>query len=328
MERAVVERRNPQASCLRDLFGVQWDYLARLIEDYNKRKLASRASREEERQAIETLVEGTNPRLRLLPRFHERLRKSTRMILDYVSGMVQQLPPVIAVSRDRYQHDPQVCAFFVNTDHVREVFSQSNDIQDYFSDPSNDEESHVFAAMFMNKMEKEVLGTGTMGTHMTRDVRKSMVSFNSHKLRRASNSEQQARVALECYLFESIVDYINYRLASLGVTPAGDNGPMTDAPKKRTTGPNMRIPSTYLRELCGTVMQPEKLLRLESSLIRLNRIGERVAEDSSQLASDILLQEISVGQHFHNVVALVSYPRDELISRAELLRRACNSLRI
>ncbi len=317
-----IERRKASAIGLRQLFHKQLDHLSSLLE----RRLAERETARHrafvEEGAVEVVVDGTNSLLRVVSGYKARLRKSVRKMLTHIDGLVLQLPEPIEVSGKHFLHDPRVNAFFVNVDAVRNIFSCSHDLQTFFSDPLFNSRSHVFAVMFMNMVEKEVLGTAMVGGMMRQDVRKTTISFTDHKIMQPSETEAQVRESLERFLFESVVEYVNYRLARLGVGEVG-GGPCADlAQSNGGEPPNMKDPEVYLQYLCKALESPRELLQLEASTIRVNRIGEKVADDSRQVANDLSLNEIRLGRHGHEVVALVTFPRDEMISRDELLRRA------
>ena len=177
-----IERRKTSAQSLRQLFQSQWSYLNSLLQRRFADRKAARHQDLTEQSAAETVVDGTNARLRLVSGYKSRLRKSVRGLLEHVDGLVAQLPAPIDVGGGRFLHDPCVNAFFVNQDTIRDTFSQSYDLQSFFSNPMFNSHSHAFAVMFMNKVEKEVLGAAMVDGTARQDVRKTTVSFTDHKI--------------------------------------------------------------------------------------------------------------------------------------------------
>jgi hypothetical protein len=322
-----IERRNNSAGVLRQLFAEQWDYLSGLLERQLAKRQDSRQKALLENGAVDVLVDGTNSRLRLLSGYKNRLRKSVRQLLDYVEQLVAQIPPPLEVSGARFLQDSRVNAFFVNRDSIRDIFSQSHALQAFFAEPLFTGCSHAYAIMFMVKLEKEVLGAAMEGNQLRRDVRKTTVSFTDHKIREPKDTEAQVRQALERFLFESLVEYVNYQLARLRTGTIGGRGPCAEMARSLGDGPpNLKDPEVYMQYLCKALDAHTQLLRLETDTIRINRIGEKVAADSGQVAHDLDLHAIRLGHHGHQVVTLVTYPRDELVHRDELLRRASVAL--
>ncbi len=324
-----VERRRESAAGLRRLFQTHWDHLTLLIEQRMAGRESARRRALIDEGAVDTLVDGTNTLLRLVSGYKNRLRKSVHQVLDHVDQLVSRLPPPIEVGSQRFVQDPRVNAFFVNVESIRSIFSQSHELQSYFADPLFSGNTHAYAVMFMTKVEKEVLGSAMVGNILRQDVRKTTVRFTDHKILQPRESEALARQALERFLFESLVNYLNYRLARLGIGEAGGSGPCAELARTSGEGPpNLKDPEIYLQYLCKALDSHRELLRLEASSIRVNRIGEKVADDSRQLAHELNLDEIRLGLHGHEVITLVSYPRNEMIPRDELLRRASAHLMI
>ena len=321
-----IERRNTSAHSLRQLFQNQWEHLNSLLQ----RRLAERRRARHrglvEESAVEAVVDGTNALLRLASGYKSRLRTSVRDLLDHVDELVAELPAPIDVGGDRFAHDPCVNAFFVNVDTIRETFSQSHDLQSFFSDPMFNSRTHAFAVMFMNKVEKEVLGAAMVGDILRHDVRKKTVSFTDHEILQPRESEAQVRESLKRLLFERFVEYVRHCLTQLSTGGTKESGPCSGLAQSPTGEPaNLKDPGVYLHYLTKALDSHRELLRLEASTIRVNRIGELAAAGSAQVTNNLKLLEIRLG-HRAEVLTLVSYPREEMISQDELLRRASASL--
>ena len=71
----------------------------------------------------------------------------------------------------------------------------------------------------------------------------------------------------------------------------------------------------------------EEILRLEANVMRVNRIGNRVTEDSKEAVNEFTLYELGLGDQPSQAIAMVVYPRTEMESRDALLRAAELSLR-
>ena len=61
------------------------------------------------REAIERVVDGTDPRLRAVSHYRRKLRDAVAHSVDYVAQQVATLPPAIEVGRRRFTTDP-ACA--------------------------------------------------------------------------------------------------------------------------------------------------------------------------------------------------------------------------
>jgi hypothetical protein len=281
------ERRRPEAGGLRALFQVQIDHLSALLDQRTARRDEERRRNDRELQAVEALVEGTDSRMRAVNGYRRRLRASVAVLLDYVAGLAERLPAPVAISGERFLPDPLVNAFFVNRQAIRDIFSRSHDLQDFFADPGRQDRSHAWALLFMTMREKETLGLALTGELLSREVRQTNVSFTDHRVIQARASEDEVRSALAQFLFDAYVEYINYRLACLRVGPVGVCAQCAGIERPAgTDAPDLKNPAVYLELLCQVIEQPAELLQLETDLIRINRIGIRVPEQSDEVAED------------------------------------------
>ena len=61
-------------------------------------------------RALERLVEGTDRRLRTVPRYRAALRPAVESSVAYVIGLVEALPSPVALSPRAYREDPRLRA--------------------------------------------------------------------------------------------------------------------------------------------------------------------------------------------------------------------------
>ncbi len=305
-------RRNPETASLRLFFQVQLERITTLVDHYASRRRASLQRDSLEAAAVESVVKGTDSRLRSVSTYRKRLRAGVRALMDNVDHLVDRIPPPIEVNQHSFLHDPRVNAFFVNKASIRGLFSRSPELQDFFSDPGNSGLEHACAILFMARSEKEVFSSGLADGLLVRDVKQTTVSFTDHVISQPRVSESEVRLALRQFLFKRYVEYIDYQLALL------------NAALGRSV---LNSPSIYLDALERALERPEELLRLESTVMRVNRVGMRVTEDSKEAVNEFTLYELGLGEQPNQAIALVVYPRIEMESRDALLRAAELSLR-
>lgn len=303
-----IERRRPEAGSLRQLFQDQWRHICRLAgmsgPDADRPDPAH--------QALDALVTATNPRLKLLSDYRTRLRGGVGMLLAHVSGLVAALPAPVEVDPEHFHAHPGTGAFFVNKHDVRHAFSRSHELQAYFDDPARAAQDAAYAVLFMRKVEKNVLGGEVIGDVMFRDVEKLSIYFTGHLVKLPQPDEPALRSALERYLFERVVDYIKLRIAR---PRNGDPSPSS-----------LQDPERYLDRLVEILGTPMDLLRLETNTMFVDGMGFRVAGPALSAAPEITLHEIELAGRHRQVITLVSYRRDQMHSRAKLLRDASLAL--
>ena len=162
---------------------------------------------------------------------------------------------------------------------------------------------------------------------LCRDVRTTTVSFTGHRVLQPRENEAQVRGALERLLLERIVEHVNGCLARMSLGEVSGAGICAGLSALATgASASLNDPEVYLHHLCKFLDSHRELLKLEASAVRVNRIGEIVPADSKQLANDLQLYEMCLGGDALGALALVTYPREEMLSSDELLRRATAGL--
>lgn len=315
-----VNRRKPEAAGIRALFQVQWDHITSLLDQRLAHREANKRRATREIEAVEAVVNGTDGRMRLVSWYKTRLRRAVQELLSYVEGMVARVPEPIPISRERFFVDPRVSTFFVNRDAIGEVFSRSHELQSFFRNPRFSDVPEVWAILFMNKVEREVLGLGMHGDVLTRDIRQTSISFTNHRIVQPCASEEAVRSALEQVLFDNYVQFVNYRLTRLRAGQT-TNRANPSGEQVGNEAIDLKNPAVYLEELSRILERPDDLLRLDAGVVRMNRVGIKVEEGSSEVAHDIRLYELGYGERGRQVLTLVTYPRSQMLSQEDIWRR-------
>ena len=80
---------------------------------------------------VESVVDGTDSKIRLVPGYKKKLQNVIYPALEFSDDLVNQIPPPIEVSSSTFRSDPYVNAFFTNVADLRSIFRHSSEIQDY-----------------------------------------------------------------------------------------------------------------------------------------------------------------------------------------------------
>lgn len=165
-------------------------------------------------RAIERAVDGTDPRLRALPRYQKPLREAVIHALDHVVRLVEQLPPPAEISRQRYGTDPQLCAFFASVEHMQHVFNTDHALSDFLVGPAGPLSERVVALLLMEKQERRVLGMDLEGEILRRDVPQVTVNFTGHRLLDPTSTEEETRRLLKRRAFDHLLSLALRRIVS------------------------------------------------------------------------------------------------------------------
>lgn len=144
-----------------------------------RRRASPHSSRELEALAQE--ICRLSPRLRLLPRYAQRLAPHLGTALDYVRTLIAGIPAPREASPQAWATDPYVHACFGTPHDVQLIFSRSADLQQFFE--TSPDATEAFAVLGMDMTEKRTLGVGLEGDVMRTDVLQTIVNFSDHQVR-------------------------------------------------------------------------------------------------------------------------------------------------
>lgn len=321
------------------------------LATFAQQHLAEHRQRQERltalREAIEQAVDASEPRIRLVGNYAEKLVDAVETALNYSGSVLQQLPLAVLLGARAWSRDPQVNAFFATVDDVRATLGESPAIHTFFADGGHAE---CFALMLMVKRETETFGAVLSGDVVVRDVRRIMVSFSQHRLFFPAASEAELREELKqrmlVFLATRALERINelrtrrsaleeqrrqlqaqlraLRGHAQGLRPLLSTN---DADERRAAVLEQRLLQTeeelvaarkplgtlddYLEQIRQVLSQPEIYLQVRSLALRLNRLGVRLPPDSPEPGETLSLIEFdSMGEQ--RIGALVRFVREEL----------------
>jgi len=298
-------------------------------------------------QIAELVIDQMSSRLRAIPGTVRRLRGPIAHTLQYIDGLVEVVPGVVRCERSTFAADPRVNAFFVDHSHLQDVFSQSKEVRALFDEHPDLEE--CFGLLCMHGEERTQFGMELMDDVVRKDVMQTTLNFTDHQIFSPGGSEADARCALKCCIFKSLIDYaqkrslqieteayelenrhraLRARLKRLDLHPSGD-GDRGDLLRKlqaveeqlQGQGPRLVSLEDRLRYLIEVLSHPEQVLRGQQRSIFLDRMGvkhDHLDNDTCELP----LSEIQLGSQPARVASLVCFRREELLPQRDFLKEA------
>jgi hypothetical protein len=279
--------------------------------------------------AIEQVVDASEPRIRLIGNYQEKLADPVEAALHHSGRVLQQLPAAVALDGHAWTNDPQVNAFFATASDVQITLSQNAPIQAFFA---GNHEPECFALLLMVKQEAETFGTALDSGMLIREVRQIRVSFSHHHLFFPAASEAELRRELKqrmlVFLATRAQERINelrtgrgaleeqrrqlqaqlraWRMQGQGLRPLLSS---TDTDERRLAELEQRLIRTeeelvaarkqlgtlddYLDQVARVLGQPETYLRVQPLSLRLNRLGLKLTENSPEDGETLALIELA-----------------------------------
>ena len=300
---------------------------------------------------VEHVVDDTDSKIRLVPGYKKKLQHVVLSSLEFADDLVNQIPGAIEVSRHTFSSDPYVNAFFTNVTDLQSVFSHSSEVQDYMEE-LHDDEACCCALLCMHRAEKTVLGIELSGNMMKKDVQQTAVSFSDHRIYSPAPSEPEARQGLKSCLFQGLVTnalerIVQLRLASHRLqsrhqmlharlrhdqqkarelaqdTRAAVNllrrieetRQQLGETEKKMINSSLLTPQVMLEQVIDVFSKPEDFVRMRKLPLRLNKMGIKISNDSTQPANELELTEALIGSESPRVITLARFPRKELLAR-------------
>jgi hypothetical protein len=308
-----LNKRRSEASALRAFFQEHWDHLQHLLATREREKQAKEIDRSAISDAVEAIVDGTDPRLRGLSRYQQSLREGARALLDIVDNMVAEMPPPLRIDRRALITNPHLKTLFPRPDIVQELFSNNRNIHQFIKKRENRDCKLVFLLLFMSFREKTILGSEIRDGQMVRDVLQTTVQFSGHFVTAPSRDEASVRFEMKRVLFESVIDHLKIVIAHI------KHDEMEEERKSKIYNPlaSLKNPEVYLEMLLKQMKLPQSLIRMEENLLRIDRMGIKVIDDEHDAAKEIRLKTLTLGEERPRLVSLVSFPVDELSNSLE-----------
>ncbi len=308
------DRRRHETKGLRELFGSQWRHFLTILESGAGKQGETTQNSALVTDAIETVIDGTDKRIRAIGSYKKRLRDTVRMTLDYIDTAVASIPQAIRVDKDSFSRNPEINAFFVNIDDMRNIFSTSRELQNFFKKTEHASCDEAYAILFVTRNEKTVLGKIIQDDMLVSEVKQTAVNFSEHEIVAASDSEEGARQGLKEFIFNHIVEYVSAHMLHI-----------RQQQQEQINKGHMEIcisgvcnPEVYLDELINQLTTPGPLLTHKKVRLRLNKMGIQVDENSSESVNEFTVHEFQIGKQPPRVVTLVRYPGDDMLTYTSL----------
>ncbi|MGD8587682.1 MAG: hypothetical protein PVG22_02520 [Chromatiales bacterium] len=261
--------------------------------------------------AVETIVEGTDVRLRGICNYRNQLCEGACGLLRHIEAIVDSLPHPIGIDDDSLISDPMVRALFCDTQTLQRLFFNNRQLQAFFESTEFADRDEVFALLFLRCREKTILGSEIHGEILMREVRQETCHFYGHRLIAPSPSEAAARIGMIITLFENVVRYIKNLMLEKKMSLSKRQHHYSPLLLEQ----NLNNPEVYLRILVEQLSTPERLITLQDNHVRLNDMGIKLPLHSDKPSNLLCLNQIQIGERHPNVVRLIRYPKSGLSER-------------
>jgi len=314
------------------------------------------------RGAIERVVGGTDPRLRMASQYQKKLWTVVERAIEYVIELVDALPPPVEIGTRSFTTDPRLRALFASPRHLQEILSFGKDLEHYRQRTGGALPVDLYGVLRMERTEKTVLGITLEGNMIRRDVPQTAVNFHQHRLMFPTGSETKTRRDLRKRAFDHLIETALERLVSIRsqkqqfeqqqrqllqkktkLLKGANVGlePLLDPNVPPLTNPvaidrrlreievelgRLRADSAtiddHLAQVVATLREPEQYLRLERVSLTLDHMNIKVDQDPSRNANTLTFNEIFLGNDRRIIALLIHFPSGEILPPPDFFNEA------
>lgn len=153
--------------------------------------------------AIERAVDGTDPRVRILPGYAKALRKPVMHALDHVIALVDGFPAPVTVGKAAMAANPALAALLYSEVRLNNFLSRDAALREFRAgSPTADP---VTALLVASRTEKRSFGTALVGEQVQSDVPLTTVGFEQHRLLEPAADAQETRRLLKRRAFDHVL---------------------------------------------------------------------------------------------------------------------------
>lgn len=279
--------------------------------------------------------------------FRKKILPSVRHAMQYISGLIPQVPGPLDFDPGRWNDDPLLRAMFISREELIGVLHSSKALKNFFRRTNA---LQAFALLAAERKEKIFFGIEKKGDVVRRDVPQKAIFFEDFKvfapaIELAEASLQIQHVGLTALIrqaFEEITDLqlwkeelekqrdllefkvkrpdISEPESELKHSDASDNQMketlkvLSDINRKlKEIETELDTPEHRFSHLCSILKNPEQYLELKAVSYKLSRLGILLESSSTEPANEFTLAEFELGQDVKQVLLWIRVERGSVL---------------
>jgi len=299
-------------------------------------------------QAVDAIVEAVDPRLRLMPRYRQKLAPAATRSIRLMRSLAPQLPNTIELSRAAWGADQYINAFFATGADVQTLLDRSTALDKFFTDPANVRHDAAYGVLAMRREERNVLASALVDGELRGDVAQTTVGFTTHTLigiagelsitrgllgeailkriaglvleRIVAERDRATELEMRKSVTATKLRMLELRRGGLQQLATGEQDPSPEIAAlerelKMAAKDHMEIKASlatldHIFEHIETVFgEPAKYLGLDTVELRVSHTGYKLSAASRETAAELRLNELWIGSSLRAVIVPVRITR-------------------
>lgn len=155
-------------------------------------------------EAIERILDGTDPRMRVLPDYQRVLREPAIKAISHIIALVRQFAAPVPATTEGREQSPALNLLFTSTIRMKEILVSDSTLREYLATPPS--ASHTaYGLLVAQRSEKTSFGYALVEDKLMNDVQQTVVSFDEHRLVDITGNEQETRRLLMRRAFDYLL---------------------------------------------------------------------------------------------------------------------------
>jgi hypothetical protein len=318
---------------------------------YRERKNRQRQKEAALLELIERMVQDSDPSIRKVAEYRQRLQKPVANALGYIEGLISSIPGPFSLSSESWDKDPLIHALFVSPDEIRSLLQNCAELKSFFQHSGVNTAVTLLTA---TRKERTVFGTAQEGEIIRRDVPQVAVEFYDHRVVAPAATEEEKRrklvqrglALLAAHTLEEISQIRSIRedlseerrmlavkikiqhsrergLEGLlaGGSKSGESAEKAQQLLAQIDRQLMEIksgsgtPRDFMGKLEKVLLDPGNFLTGKTFGMRLNWMGVKLNEESTENDREIVLAELEIPGRAKRTAVLATVSADECLGR-------------
>ena len=157
------------------------------------------------KEAVDRVIQGTDPRLKAIGNVRERLAPAVAVALDYVHELAGSIPTCIEITPEAWARSAMLRAMFVRPADVADTLSNSHDLREFLGSPQALGMETIYCVVGATRVERTVFGAAMEGDILRQDIVQKTVGFDDFRLVGFSQTEELLRERIEDIALEGLL---------------------------------------------------------------------------------------------------------------------------
>jgi hypothetical protein len=315
---------------------------AREVRESNRRKEAALT------EAVQRVMQLSAPVVGTLRNSQRNLRAPVETALAYIDQTIALIPGPLPLSPETWGQHPLLQALFVGAEEIKAFLWADRRLKSFFA---RHPEPRAWALLTATRCERTIFGTAVEGEIVRRDVAQTAVEFRDHRIldpavtlaytrhelraramaalvtpvvERALQQrslqdglrEQQRILSVQLKIQQTRSDRPDGQSPGEGEKGASENGAsgiLADIDRQiRELSACSASPEVVLHEIAEVLNAPQAAMTVHPVAMRLNWMGVKQCQTSSECDLDVRLVEVELKAHWRRTAVFVSIERGDV----------------